>query len=181
MRQTDYVIMGLLTEAPLTGYQIKQIIDIRFKFFWNESYGQLYPSLKSLSVDGYIEECPADAAQKRAQKTYRITSYGLIALKEWLKQPVEKESVRLEILLKMYFSCLTPPEVIIGHLVKFQEAHAQDLGVLNAFEKELKGILDKDPNHADILRVIDFGQKVNAAYLDWCRETIEFLESRQNR
>lgn len=180
MRQTDYVIMGLLSEGPLTGYQIKRIIDVRFRFFWNESYGQLYPTLKKLNEDGFIEECDPGEPQKRAQKAYRITSYGLTALKEWLRQPVEKESVRLEILLKMYFSRLASPDVMIEHLVKFQETHAQDLGVLNAFEKELKVILEKDPNHADILRVIDFGQKVNAAYLDWCRETISFLESRRD-
>lgn len=179
MRQTDYVILGLLCEAPLTGYQIKRIIDIRFKFFWNESYGQLYPTLKRLNAVGFIEEDETVAGQGRAQKTYRITSYGIAALKEWLRAPVEKESVRLEILLKMYFSRLAPPDVMLEHLAKFQEAHARDLGVLNAFEKELKGILEQDANHADILRVIDFGQRVNTAYLDWCRETMAFLESRE--
>jgi DNA-binding PadR family transcriptional regulator len=48
MKQTDYVILGLLSEAPMTGYTIKRLIDIRFKFFWNESYGQLYPELRAL-------------------------------------------------------------------------------------------------------------------------------------
>lgn len=55
MRQTEYVILGLLSESPLTGYQIKRIIDVRFHFFWNESYGQLYPALKSLNATGLIE------------------------------------------------------------------------------------------------------------------------------
>ena len=47
MRQTDYVILGLLAERPLSGYQIKKIIDIRFQFFWSESFGQIFPALKS--------------------------------------------------------------------------------------------------------------------------------------
>ena len=33
----------------------------------------------------------------------------------------------------------------------------------------------------DILRVIDFGQKANRAYLDWCRETRAYFEQKQAR
>lgn len=180
MRQTEYVILGLLSEAPLTGYQMKRIIDIRFRFFWNESYGQLYPTLKKLYADGFIEEVGFAEVQKRAQKTYRLTARGFAALQKWLGQPVEKESVRLEILLKMYFSHLVDAEVMIGHLVKFSEVHEHDLFILNQFEKELKSIPEQHPDHATVLRVIDFGQKVNAAYLDWSRETMTFLEGRKN-
>lgn len=178
MRQTDYVILGLLSEAPLTGYQIKKIIDVRFRFFWNESYGQLYPTLKALSEQGLIEAVDGGSETTRSKKTYRITAAGMDALREWLKQPVERESVRFEILLKMYFSSLVNPEVMIQHIRSFQQAHEQDLEILNLFEKELRLIIDRDPNHPSMLRVIDFGQKVNRAYLDWCRETIQFLESR---
>ena len=42
-RKTRYVILGLLLEGSLSGYDIKKIIDTRFSFFWSESYGQLYP------------------------------------------------------------------------------------------------------------------------------------------
>jgi DNA-binding PadR family transcriptional regulator len=180
MRQTDYVILGLLSEAPLTGYQIKRIIDIRFRFFWNESYGQLYPSLKSLCAGGYIKEFEtAEESAPRAQKSYRLTPAGVEALERWLALPVEKESVRLEILLKMYFSHLAAPDVMLGHLKRFREAHEEDLRVLDAFAGELKAIEHDDPAHPTILRVIDFGQKANRAYLDWCRETAEFLEGRK--
>ncbi|SHI18054.1 DNA-binding transcriptional regulator, PadR family [Sporobacter termitidis DSM 10068] len=178
MKQTDYVILGLLSEEPLTGYQIKRIIDVRFRFFWNESYGQLYPSLKALCGAGYVKETDADAAQPRAQKAYRLTPQGFEALRGWLALPVEKESMRFEILLKMYFSHLTDPDVMLEHVKKFQAAHEQDLKVLDAFDAELRAIEDDDPAHPTIRRVVDFGRKANGAYLDWCRETTEFLESR---
>ena len=178
MRQTDYVILGLLSEEPMTGYQIKQIIDIRFKYFWNESFGQLYPSIKSLRNKGFIEEDEAGDTG-RARKTYRLMKAGLNELKRWLEQPVEKESVRLEVLLKMYFSHLVDADVMLGHVLKFEAAHAQDLKMLDLFEKELTALQYDDPAHPTILRVVDFGQKANRAYLDWCDETIRFLESRR--
>lgn len=180
MRQTDYVILGLLSESPLTGYQIKKLIDIRFRFFWSESYGQIFPALKSLCTGGLIEETENADEKKRSRKTYRITPSGLVNLQQWLKLPVERESVRLEILLKMYFSHLTEKAVMLDHVLKFQEAHRQDLQILTLFENELKKIVDAGDNHPQVLRVIDFGQRVNEAYLDWCRETILFLESGSN-
>lgn len=179
MKQTEYVVLGLLSENPLTGYQIKQLIDIRFRFFWSESYGQLYPTLKDLMERGLIEELahgPDDSVGGRGQRTYRILDAGMKSLENWLTKPVSKETVRLEILLKMYFSNLTKPEVMASHIKEFQAAHERDLWMLNMFQAELLNLPEADDNHRQVLRVIDFGQKVNQAYLDWSRETLEFLE-----
>ena len=68
LRQTDYVILGLLAEQPLSGYQIKKIVDIRFQFFWSESFGQIFPALKSLALAGLVEECPPEHQDGRAVK-----------------------------------------------------------------------------------------------------------------
>ena len=179
MRQTDYVILGLLSEQPLSGYQIKKIVDIRFKFFWSESFGQIFPALKTLAAEGYIEELPATQTGVHTQRTYRILPAGQAALADWLVQPAEKESLRLEILLKTYFSNYAAPEAMLSHLAAFEQSHQQQLHVLGLFQRELEGIADEDENHRDILRVIDFGQKVNRAYLEWCTETIAYFEQKQ--
>ena len=176
MRQTDYVILGLLAERPLSGYQIKKIIDIRFQFFWSESFGQIFPALKSLAAQGYCEELPQEGA--RAARVYQITPAGREALVQWLGQPVEKESLRLEILLKTYFSGYATPEAMLAHLTAFEESHSKQLHILGLFQAELERIPDEDENHGDILRVIDFGQKANRAYLDWCRETKTYFEQK---
>ncbi len=181
MRQTDYVILGLLAERPLSGYQIKKIVDIRFSFFWSESFGQIFPALKSLSAEGLAQECPKESAGGRAAKTYQITLAGREALVQWLSQPVEKESLRLEILLKTYFSGYAAPEVMLSHLTAFEQSHAQQLHILGLFQEELLRIPDEDENHGDILRVIDFGLKANRAYLDWCRETRDYFTGKQAR
>lgn len=179
MRQTDYVILGLLAEQPLSGYQIKKIVDIRFQFFWSESFGQIFPALKSLAAAGLAEECPPEHKDGRAAKRYGITPAGKDALLSWLHQPVEKETFRLEILLKTYFSNYAAPSVMLSHLAAFEESHARQLHILGLFQQELERIPDEDENHREILRVIDFGQKANRAYLDWCRETRAYFEQKQ--
>lgn len=178
--KTKYVILGLLNETDLTGYEIKKIIDIRFSFFWNESYGQLYPELKHLEQQGLIRSLKFDIESHRDIIRYSITSLGRIELGKWLAEPAQQETVRFEILLKMYFSSLTNEDVMIGHIAEFEKNHQKQLSVLNMFQKELTAIRDAD-NHEDILRVIDFGQKVYAAYLDWSKETIKYLEKRKKQ
>ncbi len=174
--KTGYVILGLLTEGPMTGYDIKKIIDFRFSFFWNESYGQLYPMLKALTEDNLITA--EKHKEGRSKVTYAITPEGRNTLTQWLEAPVEKETVRFELLLKMYFSGETSAAVMKSHVQAFMDTHHQQLVMLDMFEKDLRSIADED-NHKDVLRVIDFGQKVYRAYLEWCEETIHYLEERE--
>lgn len=175
-RKTQYVILGLLTEQPLSGYDIKKIIDIRFKFFWNESYGQIYPELKQLIEKGYISTLSNEA--DRGKQLYKITETGFEHLKKWLEIKPDTESMRLEILLKRYFGGLIDPSIMINHIREFQLQHQQDLMMLNMFRHELENIDDPYHNHSDVLSVIDLGIKTNNAYCEWASETITNLEAK---
>lgn len=177
--KTKYPILGLLAEHPMSGYDIKKLIDVRFSFFWNESYGQIYPELKRLTESGEIELIE-DAAtpEGRGKTVYCITESGRDSLRDWLAQPCEKASVRLELLLKVYFAQNGNLSDILCQIALFREEQEQQLAMLNLFEKDLTPIRQYD-NHEDILRVLSFGQKTYRAYLEWCDETIHYLESRQ--
>lgn len=177
-RKTQYVILGLLTENPLSGYDIKKIIDIRFKFFWNESYGQIYPELKKMIEDGLIE-CELQESD-RGKQLYRITNKGHEALRQWLMIRPDTESFRLEILLKRYFAGIVDPEIMVNHIQQFEIQHKQELFILNQFKNELESIDDPFHNHSDVLSVIDFGIKTNSAYLEWSKESIAKLKEKNN-
>lgn len=96
-----------------------------------------------------------------------------------LTEPVEKESMRFEILLKMYFSNMTTKEIMQEHIQTFETNHKEQLEMLNLFESELKKAEDVD-NHTEVLRVLSFGQKVYKAYLDWAQETQIYLSKRRD-
>jgi PadR family transcriptional regulator AphA len=178
--KTKYLILGLLTEGQLSGYEIKRIVDIRFNFFWNESYGQLYPHLKNMVQDGLIKEKQSEEPSSRGKILYSITEEGKEELTAWLKEPVEKESVRFELLLKMYFSNQIGSDIMANHIKEFEEYHKKQLDMLEMFNKELSVIEDPNVNHKDILQVIGFGQKVYKAYVQWSEEAIEYLKGRNN-
>ena len=186
--KTQYVILGLLAEGPMTGYAIKKTVDTRFRFFWSESYGQLYPVLKALRNEGLIVLADASASASatagagrgsgRDQVAYAVTPAGRGALREWLARPAERESVRVEILLKLYFSVLGEPGGMTPQIEEFSRHYASELEVLRRFQLELERIPDDGGNHRDILRVLDFGQKTYEAYLAWSSKTLAELEGR---
>lgn len=178
--KTKFLILGLLSEEPLSGYEIKKIVDTRFSFFWSESFGQIYPQLKKLSEEGLIEETGIkETGNNKASKKYSITDKGINGLKQWLKEPVEKEVVRYEILLKMYFSNILSPEIMLSHIKEFQISHRQQKMLFDKFQAQLEKYKDVHENHEDILLVLSFGQKVWKAYDDWCDEVSKVLEKRK--
>ena len=42
---------GIGTWQPMSGYEIKRLVEMGLRHFWNESYGQLYPTLAALVDD----------------------------------------------------------------------------------------------------------------------------------
>lgn len=167
----------MLGEGPLSGYEIKKIVDVRFSFFWNESFGQIYPQLKKLSEEELIKELPLKEPENgKVSRKYSITDRGINELKEWLKEPVEKEMVRYEILLKLYFSNIVSPKVMLGHIKEFQISHRQQMKLFEKFRENLEEYKDIHSNHKDILMVLSFGEKVWKAYDEWCEEVSNVLE-----
>ncbi|QWU14856.1 DNA-binding transcriptional regulator, PadR family [Paenibacillus sophorae] len=174
--KTRYVILGLLNEEHLSGYEIKRIIDMRLSFFWNESFGQIYPELKKLMLEGLIVASDQSDKRGKESKKYEITTQGKIELQEWLKVPVEKELIRYEILLKLYFSNETSSKNMLNHVKEFEINHRKQRELFDKFESQLKENIDVHSNHRQILMVLSFGQKVWDAYAHWCEETIKLLE-----
>lgn len=84
---TKFAVLGILALGPHTGYDIKQHMDQSTSYFWNENYGQIYPSLAELldNSDINLEVIRQDG--KPDKKLYRITDQGRETLSQWLSQP----------------------------------------------------------------------------------------------
>lgn len=118
--KTKYVILGMLARMPLTGYRLKKWIESEHSHFWQESYGQIYPTLKKLEAEGLALSAEnTESGSERGQKVYSITDAGRRELSAWLREEPEIEKLRYEILLKISFGSNTEPEVLLGHLDSF--------------------------------------------------------------
>lgn len=174
-KRMDYVILGLLSHEPLTGYEIKKRIDKTLKFFWNASFGSIYPTLSQLEKESKVTkfektECGRDKI------IYSITELGRGALKEWLQLPAEKNELRYETLLKLFFGDNASIEISIDHINAFEEKVSAELPYLKGAVKQLEMIQNTEPAHKYYLLTAKFGVKTYEAYLEWCEETKNILK-----
>lgn len=176
-KKIDCVILGLLSHEELTGYEIKKRMDTTFKYFWGASYGSIYPALSDLVNRGLATK-RKDTENKRNKLIYTITDDGRNYLKEWLALPVEKDELRYETLLKLFFGNECGTEQALMHIKIFQEKIKKELPYLLRAEKVLKDSLDDDIAHKYYLLTVEFGIKTYRTYLEWCEEAEEFLMKR---
>ena len=86
----EIAVLGLLSESPMHGYELRKRLATTLGTFRAFSYGSLYPSLRRLAEAGWIsEEAPLDASgaavrSRRGKRVYQLTAEGKERLAELL-------------------------------------------------------------------------------------------------
>ncbi|MBE6753474.1 MAG: PadR family transcriptional regulator [Ruminococcaceae bacterium] len=176
-KKLDCVMLGMLSHEPLTGYEIKRRMDSALKHFWGASYGSIYPALADLVRRGLAtgEEC---CGNKRKRYIYTITDAGREYLRNWLAQPVNKDELRYETLLKVFFGNEAGQEQTAEHIRAFRDRADTALTELLMAESVLKSAPDDDGTHANYLLTVRFGIKTYKAYVEWCDEALAALSEK---
>jgi PadR family transcriptional regulator, phenolic acid-responsive transcriptional regulator len=164
------VLLGLLAGRPLSGYDIKAIVDRSTRFFWAASYGQIYPELRRLESEGLIvgEDAPNGA---RPRRFYSLTPAGSEALEEWLLGRTVTIELRDESLLRLFFADTLPKEEALLLLEGRKYGHEQYLEALRAIDARP----GTDPPFVDL--VLRWGIAFNEWGAAWCEEQLERLRN----
>ena len=172
-KKTRYVLLGLLQEEDLSGYELKQIIDKRMRFFWQESYGQIYPELKALLTEGMIEERQEESETKREKVRYHITDKGKCEIHTWLFEDNEKDTTRSEFLLKLYVSQNKDWDIMRTHIQMFTEQAKKQLEFFELCHEQLTSCIELHDNHRQIVDVLNLGIGQQRLYITWCEELLK--------
>lgn len=176
-KKMDCVILGLLSHESLTGYDIKHRMDTALRMFWGASYGSIYPTLNSMLLDGRITS--EDVSKNGREKIrYTITDAGRKYLRDWLMLPVEKDEIRYETLLKLFFGSENGAECTLEHIDAFENKIKIDLEELRRSVQILEQIEETQEAHLYYLLTAKFGVKTYEAYLEWCEEARNLLKKR---
>jgi PadR family transcriptional regulator AphA len=163
---TAYVILGMLSWRPMSGYDMKSLADNSTRFFWAISYGQIYPELRRLRDAGLVEAAEAEGGRRRT--AYRLTAQGRRTLRTWLAAPPETFETRDEGLLKLFFAA-ADPGAAVGALRGKRDFHARKLENLRAIEAAGK------PEGFALL-VLRHGIEMSEWTVAWCDRAIAELE-----
>ena len=124
--KTAFAILGLLSWQPMSGYDIKKIVDIGLSHFWNENYGQIYPTLESLVADRLATKSVDKRGGKRTRHVYKITPDGVKAFRTWLAQPTDPPIIRNELQLKFFLGSQLPARTSV-RLIREYRAQQQEV------------------------------------------------------
>src|SRR5262245_671580 len=177
---TGKVILGMLAARPRSGYEIKQVVDTSARFFWAESYGQIYPELKKLEKAGVISGDDSSRGA-RQRTTFTLTAAGRRAAREWMEQPPEVLETRDEGLLKLFFAgSIEPkrPAEIARERAAISRAKAEQLRGIQAAVETTGRATDGPESEPDpgSLTVLRYGIEVNEWTAEWFERTAEKLE-----
>lgn len=169
-----FAVLGLLMKGPSSGYDIRKQFNGSLRYFWSESYGQIYPVLKDLVRDGYarVEE----ANNSRQKKLYWITPEGEAVYRRWLAEPTNPIQYRDELLLKVYLGSRQEINEIINLFRQECNALEQQLAVYNANQREL----EQHREHASYpfwQLTLGYGIMSTETRLHWCREAMAQLQN----
>lgn len=165
---TRYAVLGLLTTTCRTGYDMKQMIDRSLNHFWKISFGQVYPMLRTLEVEGLIEQEPGDE-----RKSYRLTSSGHDALRRWIAEEPDALPVqRNELLLKLFFARHDTLEQTLTKIRHHERLLRERLDTYEAIETTIQANDPDSPDAVYWLLTLDYGKRQTYALIDWCEAAV---------
>ena len=173
---SKYAILGMLSLRPMSGYDIRKTVQESIRFFWSESYGQIYPALKRLEAQKLVERARGAQKGRAGRQVYALTRTGRRELQEWLTRKPQMQPFRNELLLKLFFGRLVPREACQEHLRHFRQRQEDFLRTYRQVEGWLHTEHERHPDLPFWLMTLSYGVHQARALRDWCDETLAALE-----
>lgn len=113
-----HALLGLLSEGPKYGHQLRQEFEARTGDVWALNVGQVYTTLQRLERDGLVAS--EDEAAEGPQKAFRITEAGAEELAGWLRTPPDlttppRDELVIKVLVALAMPAVDVHEVIQAH------------------------------------------------------------------
>ncbi len=165
--KVDVVILGLLSDETLYGYELLERLRSRSLEFWVEvGKASVYQGLKRLELEGYVTGKSQEGTEGPDRRVYRITRAGRDRLRAGLVErfvgvgPYEVESN-----LSFGYSHLLPADDVRRGIGSREEA-------LAAFRKAVadersRTATDRSPGRAVANRMLDQQDALARAELAW--------------
>lgn len=176
-RSTPYAVLGMLSIAPMSGYDIRKESEQSIGYFWSESFGQIYPALRDLKAEGLIRRRLGKSNGNRERQVYEITERGREALAAWRAEPPRETPYRNELLLKLFFGRADAVANEPGWIETVLEKQQADLREFERIRAEIEKEQHDHPSSRFWLIALSYGEHHARAILKWGRETQKALRA----
>lgn len=131
-----HAILGVLMDESRSGYEIKQYFENRLSYFYDPSYGTIYPTLKILEQDGLLTKTVVTQDGKPNKNIYSITEIGRAEFLDCLIGPYEPDTIRSDTLMRLFFGRYVDTNTIIGWLSEAREAAHKNMEELKQIREQ---------------------------------------------
>lgn len=113
------VILGMLMKRSYSGYDIKLSLETLFSYFFDASFGTIYPTLAKMEKEGLISKESVQQEGKPNKNIYTVTDLGRQEFLKFMGSKLSGDAGRSDLLVRLQFG-----EYVEVHLVEewFNEA-----------------------------------------------------------
>ncbi|MFG2138799.1 PadR family transcriptional regulator [Streptomyces sp. NPDC048650] len=163
-----HAVLGLLAEAPASGYDLMKTFNVSLANVWPATQSQVYGELGKLTAAGMAEVI---AEGPRGRKEYAITDDGLAELRHWLIDVEPSGPPRVDGLLRVFFLGVLTPLEARTYLLSRAEAASRSHGALERLDENI-------PWDDDMISVygrlaLEYGLRQTAMQEEWARWAAE--------
>ncbi|ETI66761.1 PadR family transcriptional regulator [Neobacillus vireti] len=167
------VILGFIYEEPMSGYDIKQMMENSVSYFFDASFGAIYPALRKMEKEGLVEKQVIQQDGKPNKNLFVITESGKEQFQHYLNSPVNPTITRSDILIRIFFGRFTTNE-------KIQQWLEEEREKSQAMFDNLNKIADMYPEMEQHKRfTLEFGIRQAEMILGMVDEELKKLKQQQ--
>ncbi|GAA2716756.1 MULTISPECIES: PadR family transcriptional regulator [Streptomyces] len=123
----EHAILVSLLEKPGSGYELARRFDRSIGYFWTATHQQIYRVLKRMEGDGWVEAREVAQQGRPDKKHYAVAGPGRDALAAWLHEPIEPESVRHDLAVKIRGAAFDDPSALMRQVERYHQLHSERL------------------------------------------------------
>ncbi|MBD0384000.1 PadR family transcriptional regulator [Paenibacillus sedimenti] len=130
------VILGILMDGTKSGYDIKKDFETVFSYFYDASFGSVYPALKVMEKEELIVKETVIQEGKPNKHVYAVTDKGREAFHAYLRSPVTEDIVRSDISTRLFFGQHAEPDLVSSWITDVIREYEESLRIIEQFEQE---------------------------------------------
>ncbi|WP_233476078.1 PadR family transcriptional regulator [Paenibacillus sonchi] len=117
----NHAILGLLSHKPMTGYDLKKLIQESSFLYWSGNNNQIYKALVELLNAGFVTNEVRHQDSSPSKKIYTITSAGLAELRKWVVAPPEPPEFKKTFLIQLAWADQLNPDELNALLAGYEQ------------------------------------------------------------
>lgn len=168
----EFIVLGVLTNKSLTGYDIRKYIEQGIGLFYKASFGSIYPILNTLNKKGLIDYSE-ELHGKRQSKMYNVTEKGKQEFNNWLEGK-NCNSVE-EFMAVVYFLDRLPKEQAASKIKSYSTQIDEYLNTLVAKKLHYEQSID-DTDYYYMMSTLKYGIYTLKNLKKWC----EYLSNQKS-